>query len=81
MKTATIRELRNNYNRLLDWVDQGEEVQILKRGKAVARLVPEVPLEEKKVDWTKSAAFTMDRSQMPKLTKAQLKTFWDDWRQ
>jgi prevent-host-death family protein len=77
MKTATIRELRNNYNRLLDWVDQGEEVQILKRGKAVARLVPEIAVEDKKVDWTKSAAFTMDRSKMPKITKAQYKALWE----
>lgn len=65
MKTATVRELRNNYNRLLAWVDQGEEVKITKRGKTVARLIAENPYASKKVDWTKSAAYTMDRSDLP----------------
>jgi prevent-host-death family protein len=61
MKTATVRELRNNYNAVLAWVEKGEEVAISRRGKIVARLVP-VRLEPAEVDWTKSAALNMDRS-------------------
>ena len=40
MKTATIRDLRNDFARLSKWLEQGETIEILKRGKAVAELVP-----------------------------------------
>jgi len=40
MKTATIRELRNNFSRLFKWLEKGETIEIIKRGKAVAELVP-----------------------------------------
>jgi prevent-host-death family protein len=33
-------EAKNRLGTLLDWVEQGEEVIITRRGKAVARLVP-----------------------------------------
>ena len=41
MKTATVRDLRNNFGRLSRWVAKGQTVQIMKRGKPFARLVPE----------------------------------------
>ena len=41
MKTATIRDLRNEFARLSKWLEQGESVQIIKRGKPFARVVPE----------------------------------------
>ena len=40
MKTATIRDLRNDIARLSKWLDQGETIEIIKRGKPVAELVP-----------------------------------------
>ena len=36
-------EAKNKLGTLLDWVEQGEEVVITRRGKAVARLVPAEP--------------------------------------
>jgi len=36
-------EAKNRLGQLLDWVEQGEEVTITRRGKAVARLVPNRP--------------------------------------
>ena len=33
MKTATIRDLRNEFARLSKWLEKGESVQIIKRGK------------------------------------------------
>jgi prevent-host-death family protein len=42
MKTATVRDLRNRFRRLFKWVEAGETVQILKRGKPFARVVPEI---------------------------------------
>ena len=40
MKTATVADLRNHFRRVAAWIENGEAVQILKRGKAFARLVP-----------------------------------------
>jgi antitoxin (DNA-binding transcriptional repressor) of toxin-antitoxin stability system len=41
MKTASVRDLRNQFGRLSKWLEKGETVQIVKRGKPFARVVPE----------------------------------------
>ena len=41
MKIATVRDLRNEFNRISKWLEAGETVQVLKRGKPFARVVPE----------------------------------------
>jgi len=41
MKTASIRELRYAFNKIERLLRQGEEVQITKRRRVIARLVPE----------------------------------------
>lgn len=40
MKTATVREIRNQFARISAWIEHGESVEITKAGKAFARLVP-----------------------------------------
>lgn len=40
MKTASIRDLRHDFNRVLAWVSNGEEVAITKHRRTVARLLP-----------------------------------------
>jgi antitoxin (DNA-binding transcriptional repressor) of toxin-antitoxin stability system len=40
MKIATVRDLRNNFARLSKWLEKGETIEIIKRGKPVASLVP-----------------------------------------
>ena len=40
MKTASIREVRHDFGRILEWVASGEEVAITKRRETVARVVP-----------------------------------------
>jgi antitoxin (DNA-binding transcriptional repressor) of toxin-antitoxin stability system len=40
MKTASVRELRQSFPRILVWLQAGEEVAITLRRRAVARLVP-----------------------------------------
>ncbi len=40
MKTASVRELRNDFARLSKWLAEGETIEIVKRGKPVADLVP-----------------------------------------
>lgn len=41
MKTASIRDLRNDFRRISKWLEVGESVRIVRRGKPFARLVPE----------------------------------------
>lgn len=41
MKTATVRDLRNDFRRISKWLEKGEIVQVFKRGKPFARVVPE----------------------------------------
>ena len=40
MKTASVRDLRQDFARVLAWVQAGEEVAITMRRQAVARLSP-----------------------------------------
>jgi prevent-host-death family protein len=40
MKSASIRELKHELTKVLNWVQEGEEVEIRKRNQIVARLVP-----------------------------------------
>lgn len=62
-KTATVRDLRNHYTTLLTWLEAGEEILITRKGKSLARLIPEKNSpQHKKLDWTKSAAFSIDHS-------------------
>ena len=43
MKTASVRDIRQNFPRVMAWIADGEEVAITMRRKIVARLVPERP--------------------------------------
>ena len=40
MKTASVRDLRNDFARLSSWIEDGEQIEITKGGKPFARLVP-----------------------------------------
>jgi antitoxin (DNA-binding transcriptional repressor) of toxin-antitoxin stability system len=74
-KTATVRDLRNHYSALLSWLEAGEEILITRKGKSLARLVPEKnSLHRKKLDWTKSAAFSIDHSGEKRLTARESAT-------
>jgi antitoxin (DNA-binding transcriptional repressor) of toxin-antitoxin stability system len=64
MKTATVADLRNNFRRVSSWIEHGETVQIIKRGRAFAQLratPPSTPTLVPKVDFM-----------------AQLKEIWGD---
>jgi antitoxin (DNA-binding transcriptional repressor) of toxin-antitoxin stability system len=43
MKTATVRDLRNRFPQIAQWIEQGQAVEITRAGKAFARLVPAPP--------------------------------------
>ena len=43
MKSATVRQLRHDFGTVLNWVEEGEPVEISKRGKVVALITPPPP--------------------------------------
>ena len=45
MKTATVRQVQHNLSEVLSWVEQGEEVRVLRRKQVVARLLPPEPID------------------------------------
>jgi antitoxin (DNA-binding transcriptional repressor) of toxin-antitoxin stability system len=49
MKTASIRDLRYGFKKIERLLDQGEQVQITKRRRVIARLIPEATEPEKPV--------------------------------
>jgi antitoxin (DNA-binding transcriptional repressor) of toxin-antitoxin stability system len=53
MKTVTLNKLRTRLDSILRMVAEGEEIQIVEKRKAVARLVPPVPEE---ADWSETFA-------------------------
>jgi antitoxin (DNA-binding transcriptional repressor) of toxin-antitoxin stability system len=40
MKRASVADLRNHFRRISAWIEDGEAVEIVKRGRAFARLMP-----------------------------------------
>jgi prevent-host-death family protein len=40
MKKATVADLRNRFPKVFRWIQEGEQVELTKRGKLIARLVP-----------------------------------------
>ena len=81
MKTATVRELRNNFADVAKWIEHGEQVSITRNGKAFATLSaaqPAKPLKSFKERW-------VERMKKFKpvgkgLTKAQTEKLWSDLR-
>ena len=49
MKTANVRQLRHAFGDVMDWISEGEQVEIVKKGKVVALLSPPPASEPKKV--------------------------------
>jgi prevent-host-death family protein len=47
---ATIRDLRNNFAEVSAWIEAGREVEITKRGRVVAKLVPAEKPKRKRFD-------------------------------
>jgi antitoxin (DNA-binding transcriptional repressor) of toxin-antitoxin stability system len=48
MKTANVRKLRHAFGDVMEWVNEGEQVKIVKKGKVIALLSPPPPEHEPK---------------------------------
>jgi antitoxin (DNA-binding transcriptional repressor) of toxin-antitoxin stability system len=68
MKTTTVRELGSNLAKVLKWVSSGKEVQVLRRGKVVAKVVPPTG-NLLRADWSLSAA--LNRPDLGRTLKAK----------
>ncbi len=68
MKTATVRDSRSHYAKLMEWIAAGEEIIITQRGKSIARLTPERGAGSAKVNWADSPEVRRDRRKETKLT-------------
>jgi antitoxin (DNA-binding transcriptional repressor) of toxin-antitoxin stability system len=40
MKTASVRDLRQNFPRIMGWLEDGSEIRITHRRQAIAKLIP-----------------------------------------
>lgn len=51
MKTATVADLRNRFPSVFRWIEEGETVELTKRGKIVARKfkIPDVAALQRKI--------------------------------
>lgn len=50
MKTANVRQLRHAFGDVMEWIAEGQQVKIVKRGKVIALLSPPPPaVRNKKV--------------------------------
>ncbi|MBI2193529.1 MAG: type II toxin-antitoxin system Phd/YefM family antitoxin [Planctomycetes bacterium] len=40
MKTITFTDFRKSASEVLDWVEKGETIRVLRHGKAIAKIIP-----------------------------------------
>ena len=71
MRIATVRDLRNRYTQLFEYLEAGEEIVITRRGKSIARLVPELSDASGLVNWNESPAIIRKRRAKPRLTSSE----------
>ena len=72
MLTMPLSEFRANTSAMIDLVEQGETVRILRHGKPVAELVPARPVAEQVVPHWKRAIQAVQYVKMPIASGAQM---------
>jgi prevent-host-death family protein len=48
MKRATVADLRNRFPQVFKWIAAGEQVEVTRRGRVVARIVPAPPVKPRR---------------------------------
>jgi prevent-host-death family protein len=74
MKTATVRDLRNNFASVAKWIEHGEQITITRNGENFATLSPATPKKARKVDW--AARFAKRKPLGRKLSAKETEEFW-----
>lgn len=49
MKSANVRQLRHQFSSVIGWVEEGEAVEIVKKGKVIALLTPPPKVKKRKL--------------------------------
>jgi antitoxin (DNA-binding transcriptional repressor) of toxin-antitoxin stability system len=49
MKTANVRQLRHAFGDVMGWITEGQQVEIVKKGKVIALLSPPARRKAKKI--------------------------------
>ena len=78
MKTATVRDLRNNFASVAKWIEHGEQITITRNGESFATLSPATPEKRRKVDW--AARFAKREPLGKGISKAATEKLWSDLR-
>jgi antitoxin (DNA-binding transcriptional repressor) of toxin-antitoxin stability system len=78
MKTATVRDLRNNFASVAKWIEHGEQITITRNGEDFATLSPAVAIKPGKVDW--AARFAKRKPLGKGISKAATERLWSDLR-
>jgi prevent-host-death family protein len=78
MKTATVRELRHAFPKVLRWIEQGETVTLTKRGKPVAQVTPPPAPKPRKIQWPDIVARTKSYCGEVVLTDEDMKRMKDE---
>lgn len=79
MKTATMRDLKHNLRQVTRWLDTGQEVQLTRRGKPFARVVPDTGAPKfRRPDF--AAGLREVWGDAPPLSAKQTRDFWRDFR-
>jgi len=55
MRTITVTELQNNLDEVLHFLDAGEEIQLKRKNRVIARMTPSKP-DSTKIPWPDFAA-------------------------
>ena len=56
MKTTTVREVRHAFPKVLRWVQEGETVNVTRRGRVVVQMIPPAAQKPRKVQMPDFAA-------------------------
>jgi antitoxin (DNA-binding transcriptional repressor) of toxin-antitoxin stability system len=79
MKTATVRDLRNNFAEVSKWIEHGEQVSITRNGTAFATLAPAHAPKSSKADW--KARFAKRKPVGKCISKEVTEKLWADLRE
>ena len=74
MKTATVRDLRNNFASLAKWIEHGEKITITRNGETFATLSPATREKPRKADW--AARFKKYKPVGRKVSRAETDALW-----
>lgn len=78
LKTATVRDLRNNFASVAKWIEHGEKITITRNGESFATLSPAAPEKPRTADW--AARFAKRKPLGKGISKAATEKLWSDLR-